>query len=168
MKKPLKRGKVKSTACASNKNKTFHRKAFCATHWLLSHLFNLYGGKRQPLQFYMTGFHLDQMPLGSSIGGKRKRLLRVLGTLLMLFDRKSALLKIFVVLRIALNKWLASMVKNEYKKAKLCAKQLASRSTKLKFWKFPQNSLILLENTWKRRHSFLCSGSSIFRQSEVW
>ena len=54
------------------------------------------------MQFYMTGFHLDQMPLGSSIGGKRKRLLRVLSTLLMLFDRKSVLLKIFVFLRIAL------------------------------------------------------------------
>ena len=37
----------------------------------------------------MTGFYLDQMPLGSSIGGKRKRLLRVLSKLLMLFDRKS-------------------------------------------------------------------------------
>ena len=42
MTKPPKRGKAKSTACASNKNKTFHRKAFCATHRLLSHLFNLY------------------------------------------------------------------------------------------------------------------------------
>jgi len=48
------------------------------------------------LQFYMTGFHLDKMPLGSSVGGKSKRLLRVLSTLLMLFDRKSMLLKIFV------------------------------------------------------------------------
>ena len=37
----------------------------------------------------MTGFQLYQMPLGSSIGGKRKRLLRVLSKLLMLFDRKS-------------------------------------------------------------------------------
>ena len=33
---------VKSTACASNKNKIFHRKAFCAALRLLSHLFNLY------------------------------------------------------------------------------------------------------------------------------
>ena len=30
--------KAKSTACASNKNKTFNRKAFAATHRLLSHL----------------------------------------------------------------------------------------------------------------------------------
>jgi len=44
----------------------------------------------------MTGFHLDKMPLGSSVGGKSKRLLRVLSTLLMLFDRESMLLKIFV------------------------------------------------------------------------
>ena len=40
--------------------------------------------------YYVTGFHLDQMPLGSSIGGKSKRLSRVLSTrcstLLMLFD----------------------------------------------------------------------------------
>ena len=34
---------VKSTACTSNKNKIFHRKAFCAALRLLSHLFNLYG-----------------------------------------------------------------------------------------------------------------------------
>ena len=33
---------VKSTACASNKNKIFHRKSFCAALRLLSHLFNLY------------------------------------------------------------------------------------------------------------------------------
>ena len=26
------------------------------------------------MPYYMTGFHLDQMPLGSTIGGKRKRL----------------------------------------------------------------------------------------------
>ena len=37
----LKRAEVKSTACASNKNKTFHLKAFCATHRPLSLLFNL-------------------------------------------------------------------------------------------------------------------------------
>ena len=55
-----------------------------------------------PLQFNVTGFQLDQMPLGSSIGGKRKRGLRVLSTLLTLFDRKSVLLNFFVFLRIAL------------------------------------------------------------------
>ena len=36
---------VKSTACASNKNKIFHRKAFCAALRLLSHPFNLYDDK---------------------------------------------------------------------------------------------------------------------------
>ena len=55
------------------------------------------------MQFYLTGFQLDQMALGGrSIGGKSKKLLRVLSTLLMLFDMKSVLLKIFVFLRIAL------------------------------------------------------------------
>ena len=34
--------KAKSTACASNKNKTFHRKVFCTADRLLSHPFNLY------------------------------------------------------------------------------------------------------------------------------
>ena len=34
--------KVKSTAWSSNHNKTFHRKAFCATHRPASNLFNLY------------------------------------------------------------------------------------------------------------------------------
>ena len=28
------------------------------------------------MQFYVTGFQLDQMPLGSSIGGKRKKVLK--------------------------------------------------------------------------------------------
>ena len=37
--------KVNSTACASKKNKTFHRKAFCAALQLLSHPFNLYGNE---------------------------------------------------------------------------------------------------------------------------
>ena len=36
------KGPKERVQCASNKNKTFHRKACCATHRLLSHLFNLY------------------------------------------------------------------------------------------------------------------------------
>ena len=48
----------------------------------------LLGGKRRPLHFYLTGFCLNQMPLGNSIGGKSIRLLRVLSTPLMLLDRK--------------------------------------------------------------------------------
>ena len=52
---------VKSTACTSNKNKIFHRKAFCAALRLLSHLFNLYGhitpwvfGRRQKQRFILA------------------------------------------------------------------------------------------------------------------
>ena len=37
IKKGLKTTKVKSTSCASKKIKTYHHRAFCATHWLLSH-----------------------------------------------------------------------------------------------------------------------------------
>ena len=34
IKNALKISKVNSTACAPNKNKTFHRQAFCTTNWL--------------------------------------------------------------------------------------------------------------------------------------
>ena len=46
------------------------------------------------LNFYVMGFCLDPMPLGSKIDRKSKRLLRALSTSLMLFDRW-LLLKIF-------------------------------------------------------------------------
>ena len=59
------------------------------------------GGMRGPLHFLMTGFHLDKMPLGCSIGGKSKMLLKVLSTPLMLFGQK-LLLELFGFLRIAI------------------------------------------------------------------
>ena len=49
------------------------------------------------MRFNVTGFCLDPMLLGSTSEGKSKRLLRALSTSLKLFDRKSLLLKIFVL-----------------------------------------------------------------------
>ena len=49
-------------------------------------------------------FFLDVMPRGSSIEGKREGLLWALSTLLILFERKSSKLKIFVFLKIAIKR----------------------------------------------------------------
>ena len=51
------KGPKERVQCASNKNKTFHRKACCATHRLLSHLFNLYDlNPNKTIRVYCKGY----------------------------------------------------------------------------------------------------------------